>query len=1231
MTPVTTNAPVSTHVVAGKVLCRETSEPVMNILVEVFDVDEWADPEVAQIAVTTNVAGGDGGFDDAGTTNGHAETTPGDFTKLYASPSSRIGSAVTDASGAFRLEFSPRDFNLRSEDEQRPDLVLAVLAPDEPGMPLAKRLLYLSGNARLNAGSDEAWIVWLGSALLADRGIPLRQAGADSPDSSQQRVSRYVAQRESEIEFNTGAADYHGSRASADIADRKQFRDTFVKDIATDFSAVPISGVMLQDGDNIQEKNQSTIAGGIAKVNDAVGSPGSAGVPVNLYLTPADRQRLHQYFDNAQGEFVEIPESELGGMLFGGDETDDAGALLVHDNPITTLVSQRSPDEVRARIHTGLDPEDGSGAAGGSIGDGVPSPPNPLTAADIPRFLARVVSDMPSADMVLNPATAAATTGRPADRAAIDAAVKAFSLQKGPAENPAFFDFDTLQIAFDHVWKQLLDERIPNLAYTANSLAKQRFGIESVMSDVFRNGLLISDTFSQVTPVDVPPVVARFFDITKEEFNELAFVMRDQLTSLAVAISMRPGTTVADLRVIQSLTEQGDRLIDTVRHDDYYTLHKTLRDLEAKLNGTYEFTVFAADKDYHSVNFGLVVTYREQLTPVMYQPGALVKSIPLAPMEERKYSVKVTRNEKRTHKEARKNNQSLTSEQGASAKVEAEIMKKAQTKTTFGLNAEGDYDIGISSGKATTTFGVEATGESAQNRKDIREMTQKAARAVAMETNLELVTETDYSQEYSESGTIRNPNDELAVTYLFYELQKRYRASEQLYRVMPVILVAQEMPLPNQITEAWVIAHDWILNRHLLDDSFRPTLLYLANNSVGDDFALRELRKNLRQQRSLVDTLRIEFSSASVEAENRYKALETSITKRIDEDHSEQVDGVQFDIMNFFGGGGQDPEAAKARELAAQDAHQYAVQKAEKAAVALREELSNLHTLTSEYNKTLQERLDNETRVKRLFEHIRSNITYYMHSIWSMEPPDQRYLRLYKVQVPVLELESRTYTVKVAPDEDIFQSFREPGTQKHKAFMRGALKHAPDGESLESVPLVQVADIDSPQFKGNYFVFPLKQHNALTEFMAAPYVDSAFGAMDPDQLSNVSLDEYSEYVCQLHDTLPATEFEALKPQLKAWLERLLASPLRNGDEIVVPTHSLFIETLVDDNPILEQYKAKHRELDVFKVGEEVRRAGIENLRRAARLLNGERGDPDFEKQTIVTGLNANGSIDVGNL
>jgi hypothetical protein len=425
-----------------------------------------------------------------------------------------------------------------------------------------------------------------------------------------------------------------------------------------------------------------------------------------------------------------------------------------------------------------------------------------------------------------------------------------------------------------------------------------------------------------------------------------------------------------------------------------------------------------------------------------------------------------------------------------------------------------------------------------------------------------------------------------------------------------------------------VIANDWIINRYLLDDSFRPALTYLANKSVGDDFALRELRRNLRQQRNLVETLRLELSVASDEADNRYRALENEIRKRIGEESAERTDGWFSDVKDFFGGGGQDPEAAKARELAARDAHQYAVEKAEKAASALQQEVANLHTLTKEYNDTLRNHLDNETRCERLLVHLRNNIFYYMQAIWSMEPPDQRFLRLHRVEVPVLKLAEipdpdhpgstiadRSYRVAVAASDVIFQSFREPGTTKHVAFMKGRLQPI-----TEFKPLVEVADLDNlVGFKGNYLIFPLKEHNALTEFMAAPYVDAAFGAMDTDELSNVNLVEYGKYVCCLHDKLPADQFEAIKPELKKWLELLLADPLRNGDEIVVPTSSLFIEILAGTYPLLENFKLRHRELDVYKVQADVRKAELENLRLAARLLNDEREDPDVDKRVVIEG------------
>jgi hypothetical protein len=1166
----------------------------------------------------------------AGTASGNGRIGAPARREAALTGAQRLGCVATGPTGEYSFAYSRSD--LIGAAARGFTLVVTVSAPEDEKTGAEGKVLYVSsprpGAARLET---------LNVGITRDT---LDKAGLGEAAAAVEGVDAYARGRIREQALAAGVVEFHKEEILKDKAAKEDLRSKLFDAIATNPDVAVFAGELVRDGDSIADKQDTVAQRAVARANTDIND--GRGVPVNLYLSPEDRDRLAPFFQSAVDGIATIPERVLGPILFRSREQDNPGTLLINQNPIARFCAEQSFEEACAREHTGLPGAEHDGQPP-SDGDGPVTGPGieVLTGEDVPRLMARVLDKAPSPDAVLTPEF----NNRRADGAAVQDSVDAFELRKGPADVPAFYDFQSLQIAFEHVWRILMDEDLVEAGHILNKRYEARTGLP-LLANFPRNWTdLLSGTYVYGSiPQEVPADVAAQFDITLEEWTDLTAAHQAKLADIAkkLGADCEGKTTVSILgttitlpasrygslaceRKRQDLREQGERLIDLVRHDDYYTLHKTLRDLHDRINSAYEFTVFAADKDTHAVNFGLMNTYRQQWEPVKYQAGKLVKTIPLSPKEERKYTFKTSRSVKTARKEAEKNNSSLTREQSSTARVEADIVQKAQNKTNFGMSADGSYNIGISKGKNTTTFGVEAQQESSSSRKDFREAVLKAVQDYKDERVVSVDTEAAETSEYSETGTIVNPNDELSVTYLFYELQRRYKVSERLHRVMPVVLVAQEVPAPNQITEAWVIANDWILNRFLLDDSFRPALTYLANKSVGDDFALRELRKNLRQQRNLVETLRIELSIASNEAENRYRALESAIEKRIDEEHAEKTDGWFSDVGEFFGGGGQDPEAAKARELAAKDAHQYAVEKAEKAASALQQEVANLHKCTAEYNDTLRGHLDNETRVKRLLVHIRNNIFHYMQAIWSMEPPDQRFLRLHKVQVPVLELETvanpedgseapdRTYRVQVEPVDDIFASFRAPGTTKHKASMSGRLKPI-----TRSRPLVEVADLDSPLgYKGNYQIFPLKEHNALTEFMAAPYVDSAFGAMDPDDLSNVTLDEYGKYVCCLHDRLPPGDFENLKPLLKRWLEVLLADPLRNGEEITLPTDSLFIEILPGAHPLLEDFKLRHRELDVYKAAEDIRKARMETLRLASRLLNDEREDPDVEKKIVV--------------
>src|SRR5262249_37885261 len=63
-------------------------------------------------------------------------------------------------------------------------------------------------------------------------------------------------------------------------------------------------------------------------------------------------------------------------------------------------------------------------------------------------------------------------------------------------------------------------------------------------------------------------------------------------------------------------------------------LAQLLTQLEKLLSERYAFAVFAKD----SINFGILVTYRQTWSPPTYQVGDLVSTIPLAPKEVRRYT-----------------------------------------------------------------------------------------------------------------------------------------------------------------------------------------------------------------------------------------------------------------------------------------------------------------------------------------------------------------------------------------------------------------------------------------------------------------------------------------------------------------------------------------------------------------------------------------------------------------
>jgi hypothetical protein len=291
----------------------------------------------------------------------------------------------------------------------------------------------------------------------------------------------------------------------------------------------------------------------------------------------------------------------------------------------------------------------------------------------------------------------------------------------------------------------------------------------------------------------------------------------------------------------------------------------------------------------------------------------------------------------------------------------------------------------------------------------------------------------------------------------------------------------------------------------------------------------------------------------------------------------------------------------------------------------LEREVTALNALLETYAKALQAHHTHLTEIERLLVHVKENIFYYMQAIWMYEPPDQRYFRLHNVPIPTLNLNNRRVRI----------DFTKPGnlvaTDLHRSLPRFGgvpprraypVEHLPTlSDQLEYIPLSEAADLDNLLgFKGNYMIFALNESNALTDFMMAPYLDEASGELlDPSDPVGFSPDEYAEYVCCLKEHVTADEFETLRPQLKEQYEAMLSSPRRSNDVLIVPTNSLFIEALPAEHSLIERYKRDHRMIDVKDAQEKVREKGLENFRRAARLLAAEREDPNIDQRVLIQG------------
>jgi hypothetical protein len=85
------------------------------------------------------------------------------------------------------------------------------------------------------------------------------------------------------------------------------------------------------------------------------------------------------------------------------------------------------------------------------------------------------------------------------------------------------------------------------------------------------------------------------------------------------------------------------------------------------------------------------------------------------------------------------------------------------------------------------------------------------------DTKVTVSSEIEQTFEETRSSELVNPNDEIAITYLYHQLQQRFWVSTEIAEVYSVVFVPEPIPAWDDITEDWVREHGDIIAGALLD------------------------------------------------------------------------------------------------------------------------------------------------------------------------------------------------------------------------------------------------------------------------------------------------------------------------------------------------------------------------------------------------------------------------------
>ena len=619
-----------------------------------------------------------------------------------------------------------------------------------------------------------------------------------------------------------------------------------------------------------------------------------------------------------------------------------------------------------------------------------------------------------------------------------------------------------------------------------------------------------------------------------------------------------------------------------------------------------------------SVNLGLRLVYRQDWRLLGTQPGEIVRTIPLGPGQTERVTTKIVRRHKRTTSLETTTSVETQTETSESTKDSSEIVNEAMKAWDVSHSHEANVSVGIFGAKGSTTIGFKDEDRSKETSSSLSEAMRKTAEKIRRDTKVTISTESEQTFETEQFSEIKNPNNEIAITYEYHKLQHQYEVFTRLAEMQMVVFVAEDLPTAGQLWDSTYMErllreNDWIFAKVLKDESYRETLNELSQH-------VSETQDSDMEGKS--DDMQV-FAAMQATAKDKFAKFEVG----------ESGQG-SLSIPDIYA----EPQRIYQQELRA------------------REERRRTHAVWRQ-------------KLERLFTHIRQNLLYYFQAIWAHEPPDQRLLRYKKEnrRVPI-EWRGTIALVQGALIQEVGASL--PIT---------LADFTPTGREAE---LWEIIDPTGPiGYIGNYAVFglkPLADHykilqaslpdrrnddwviadwviagvqdqgelvigiNEVLSVLANPYMDPATGSLkDPAwdlfqreakktssgrlrQLTDEEVYDFISYLPRLADPLLDDNGDVIRVpngDLKRpisqdeWGEYLYRK--NNTRRFLVDSNNVYLNIRASGGAALEPFKRAHRYLDVLRAAEELRGERLKNIRRANLAASERAFDPDIEKVVIV--------------